>query len=245
MPAKPHAFPRISITEMSLLRVTLICIQAGCNHLAFTPPHPSIAKGVSRFHTDEAYLLQIAPFISRVHQRTVWFSAGFEILYYLFTLASMSSKGTPVCLVSQPNIHITPWFCIGWTAVVLGTYIRLDCFRALDEMFTFDLTIHPQHKLVTDRGFYRYVRHPSYTGSLLITAGLSLSHLTKGNWPTECGPLIIPFSGFIIGVSWFLWTFAVGLSRVDAEDKQMRKMFPQEWDAWAANVPWWFLPGLL
>jgi len=98
--------------------------------------------------------------------------------------------------------------------------------------------------LVTD-GFYSYVRHPAYTGILLITVGLSFSHLTKGNWPTECGPLIIPFSGFMIGTSWFLWTLAVGLSRVDAEDKQLRKMFPEEFDAWAASVPWWFLPGLL
>ncbi|KAJ6623548.1 hypothetical protein B0H10DRAFT_1786420 [Mycena sp. CBHHK59/15] len=224
---------------MSLLRVILVGVQAASNHLAFTPPNPSSSKGVSRFHTEELYVLQIAPFISKC-------CAAFELLYFLFTLVSLPRlAGSPVCLVSHPNIHITPWFCIGWTAVILGTYIRLDCFRTLKELFTFDLTVHPEHRLITDRGFYRYVRHPSYTGSLLITAGLSLSHLSKGSWPTECGPLLIPGSGFVIGLSWFAWTLAVGLSRAEAEDKQMRKMFPQEWDAWAANVPWWFLPGLI
>ncbi|KAJ6547668.1 hypothetical protein B0H19DRAFT_954057 [Mycena capillaripes] len=228
---------------MSLVRVILICIQAVCNHKAFTPPNPSIAKGVTRFNTDEPYLLQIAPLIAQLHQRMVWFTAAFEILFYVFAVYLRSPR-SPVCLASHPNIRITPLFCIGWTAVVLGTYIRLDCFRRLKELFSFYLTVHPQHRLVTD-GFYRYVRHPAYTGSLLITAGLSLSHMTKGNWATECGPLLFPFSGFLIGVSWFLWTLAVGLSRVDAEDKQMRKMFPQEWDIWAANVPWWFLPGLI
>ncbi|KAJ7905614.1 hypothetical protein B0H14DRAFT_17572 [Mycena olivaceomarginata] len=233
------------MSQMPLVRVVLICVQAACNHMAFTPPNRSIAKGVSRFNTDEPYLLQIAPLVAKLHQRMVWFSAAFEILFYLFTLVSLPSTGSPVCLVSKPNIRVTPWFCIGWTAVVLGTYIRLNCFRTLKELFTFDLTIHPEHKLITDRGFYRYVRHPAYTGSLLITAGLSLSHMTKGNWSTECGPLLIPGSGLIIGSSWCLWTLAVGLSRVDAEDKQMRKLFPQEWDAWAANVPWWFLPGLI
>ncbi|KAF8212127.1 hypothetical protein K438DRAFT_1902945 [Mycena galopus ATCC 62051] len=212
---------------MPLVRVVLICVQAVCNQMAFTPPNRSIAKGVSRFNTDEPYLLQIAPLVAQLHQRMVWFSAGFEIIFYLLSLVSIPSTGSP------------------WTAVVLGTYIRLDCFRTLKELFTFDLTIHPEHRLITDRGFYKFVRHPAYTGSLLITAGLSLSHMTKGNWPTECGPLLIPFSGFIIGTIWFLWTLAVGLSRVDAEDKQMRKLFPQEWDAWAANVQWWFLPGLI
>ncbi|KAJ7046900.1 hypothetical protein C8F04DRAFT_1062108 [Mycena alexandri] len=233
------------MSQMALVRVTLICIQAVCNQMAFTPPNPSIAPGVSRFNIDQPYLLQIAPLVAKLHQRMVWISASFEILYYLFTLISLPLTGSPVCLASQPNIRLTAWFCIGWTAVILGTYIRLDCFRTLQQFFTFDLTIHPEHKLVTDRGFYRYVRHPAYTGSLLITAGLSLSHMTKGNWSTECGPLLIPCSGFIIGSSWFLWTLAVGLSRVDAEDKEMRKLFPQEWDAWAFNVPWWFLPGLI
>ncbi|KAJ7685295.1 hypothetical protein DFH06DRAFT_1028839 [Mycena polygramma] len=229
---------------IALVRLFLICIQAVCNHMAFVPPNPSIAKGVRRFNTDEPYLLQIAPAIAKLHQRAVWLSAGFEILFYVFTLVSPETTGSPVCLASQPSIHLTPWFCIGWTAVVLGTYIRLDCFRALRELFTFDLTISPNHRLITD-GFYQYVRHPAYTGSLLITAGLCLTHMTYGNWPTECGPLLVPFSGLVVGVLWFSWTLAVGLSRVTAEDKQMRKLFPREWDAWAANVPWWFLPGLI
>ncbi|KAJ7219378.1 hypothetical protein GGX14DRAFT_591839, partial [Mycena pura] len=228
----------------ALIRVVLICVQAICNHRAFMPPCPSIAKGVTRFYTDEPYLLQIAPMIAKLHQRAVWFSAGFEILYYFFSLVSRPSMGSPVCLASHPNIRLTPWFCIGWTSVILGAYIRLHCFQTLKEFFTFDLTMHPQHRLVTD-GFYRYVRHPAYTGSLLITAGLSLSHMSDGNWPTECGPLLLSGTGVILGTTWFLWTLAVGLSRVNAEDKQLRKMFPHEWDAWAATVPWWFLPGVI
>ncbi|KAJ7741515.1 hypothetical protein DFH07DRAFT_52714 [Mycena maculata] len=228
---------------MSLLRLTLIGIQAVCNQMAFTPPNPSIAPRVTRFHTEEPYFLQMAPFISRIHMRAVYIIAAFESLYCLFTMGPLRATRSPVCLASQPNIHITPFFCIGWTAVILGTYIRLACFRTLKEFFTFELTIHPNHKLITD-GFYGYVRHPAYTGSLLITAGLSFSHLTKGNWATECGPLMIPFSGPMIGTFWFLWTLSVGLSRVNAEDN-LPKMFPEEFDAWAAKVPWWFLPGLI
>ncbi|KAK7020530.1 protein-S-isoprenylcysteine O-methyltransferase [Favolaschia claudopus] len=231
------------VDSLSAFRILLICTQAILNHLAFTPPNRSVAKGVSRFNTDQHYLLQIAPLIAKLHQRMVWVCAGFEITFFLTSLMSFPSTRSPVCLVSQPNIRLTPFFCVGWAAVVLGAYIRLECFGKLKELFTFDLTIHPDHRLITD-GLYNYVRHPAYTGSLLITAGLALTHMSKGNWPTECGPLLLPASGFIIGTSWFLWTLAVGLSRVEAEDKQLRKMFP-EWDAWAARVRWWFLPGLI
>lgn len=69
--------------------------------------------------------------------------------------------------------------------------------------------------------------------------------MSSGSWLTECGPLRSPWSGPIVGVVWWLWTLAVGLSRVEAEDRQMRMLFPQEWDKYAADVQWWFLPGLI
>lgn len=48
-----------------------------------------------------------------------------------------------------------------------------------------------------------------------------------------------------VWASWWLWTFCVGISRADAEDKQMRKLFNEKWEAYAQQVPWWFLPGLI
>lgn len=89
-----------------------------------------------------------------------------------------------MCLSSQPYIRVTPVFIIGVLTACLGTYIHLDCFHTLGQLFTFDLTILPEHKLITRR-FYGYVRHPSYTGSMLLVAGLTFSHLTKGSWLTE------------------------------------------------------------
>lgn len=69
--------------------------------------------------------------------------------------------------------------------------------------------------------------------------------MTHGSWLTECGPLLLPGSGTLLGVAWWIWTLWVGLSRAAAEDKQMRKLFPAEWDTYAVSVPWWFLPGVL
>lgn len=57
-----------------------------------------------------------------------------------------------------PNPHPHPSFLLGLLAVVLSTYICLDCFKPLSELFTFGLTVHPTHKLITTH-FCAYVRH--------------------------------------------------------------------------------------
>ncbi|KAF8873479.1 hypothetical protein BD779DRAFT_1451852 [Infundibulicybe gibba] len=232
---------------MSLIRAALVTVEAVCNQLACTPPNPTPSKG--RYHTDELYILQIAPFIFKIHQLLTWTCAAFEVIFYLLTLLPASAHTTTLthlaCLPnSQPTIHTTPMFIIGVLAVALGTYIRLDCFRALGQLFTFDLTIHPEHKLITSR-FYGYVRHPAYTGSILLVAGLAFSHLTDGSWLTQCGGLSSGGSALAVWALWWMWTLCVGFSRADAEDKQMKKLFGAEWEAYAIQVPWWFFPGLI
>ncbi|KAF5367743.1 hypothetical protein D9758_009885 [Tetrapyrgos nigripes] len=230
---------------MSLARVSLVLVQALANSLACTPPNKTQEK--TRYHKDELYILQIAPFIFKIHMTVAWICALFESLYFLsdhFSLSYLSPTSTLICpKSSNPNIHTSPTFVIGAVAVVLGSYIRLDCFRTLGELFTFDLTIHPNHRLITSR-FYAYVRHPAYTGSMLMIMGLGLSHLTKGSWFTECGPLSANSSAIVVCAAWWMWTLAVGLSRAAAEDAQMKKLFPDDWERYAANVQWWFFPGL-
>ncbi|KAK7458114.1 hypothetical protein VKT23_010022 [Stygiomarasmius scandens] len=230
---------------MSLTRVSLVLMQALTNSFACTPPNPTQEK--TRYHKEELYILQIAPLIFKIHMAITWICALFETLYFLsdyFSVSSMSPiASTLVCPSSNANIRVTPIFVMGVLAVVLGSYIRLDCFKALGELFTFDLTVQPNHRLITSR-FYGYVRHPAYTGSMLLVIGLALSHLTEGSWLTECGPLNAHGSAVVVWAGWWMWTLAVGLSRAAAEDKQMQKLFQGEWERYAANVPWWFFPGL-
>jgi protein-S-isoprenylcysteine O-methyltransferase Ste14 len=142
---------------------------------------------------------------------------------------------------SQPDIRCTSLFVIGVIAVVFGTFIRLNCFRVLGHLFTFDLTSHPDHKLVTD-SLYSVVRHPSYAGSMLLVTGLTFSHLTPGSYLTECR--MSWKSVFVIIIVWWAWTWSVGTSRAAAEDKQMKKLFGSEWNVYAARVPCWFFPGI-
>ncbi|KAF7339155.1 Protein-S-isoprenylcysteine O-methyltransferase [Mycena venus] len=231
---------------MSLLRVALVVIQTVFNELASTPPNPTPEK--CRYHKDQLYIFQIAPLILRIHQITLRLCAALEVLFYLTSLPEFSILSPYTTLFSfaaHPVLRPTPLFIIGVVAVILGALIRLSCFRALGELFTFELTILPQHRLVTS-GLYAYVRHPAYTGSLTIIAGLAFSHLSPGSWLWEAGPLhLAPWSGPLVGAVWWLWTLGIGLSRVEAEDKQMSAMFPDEWDAYAVRVPCWFIPGVI
>jgi len=63
-----------------------------------------------------------------------------------------------------------------WAIVVLG-----QSFRTTVEVDT--------GQRVVDRGPYRWVRHPSYTGILLLMVGLSLVY---GNWPALAVLLVLP-----------------------------------------------------
>ncbi|KAJ6613830.1 hypothetical protein B0H10DRAFT_2165220 [Mycena sp. CBHHK59/15] len=213
---------------MSHSRVVLVIIQAAFNELACTPPNPTPVKGM--YHTDQLYIFQIAPLILRIHQLILRLCTAFEILFFLMSLpefAALSPYTSLASLSAHPSLRTMPLFVAGVIAVVLGASIWLSCFHALGEFFTFYLTIHLQHRLITS-GLYRY-RHPTYTGSLMIIAGLVFSHLSPGSWLWECGPLHLALcSGLIIGT---------------AEDKQMRALFPDEWDSYAAAS--WFIPWVV
>ncbi|KAK7027454.1 hypothetical protein VNI00_015199 [Paramarasmius palmivorus] len=232
---------------MSLARAFLTVAQAIAHHYAMTPPNPTVEK--TRYHKEEWWVLQVAPYIFRAHSIVLWVCSTFEILNYLCALYFPSTVPFPANIAcpstSSSHLQITtsPMFLIGCVALFLGAYIRLDCFKALGHLFTFDLTIHRDHKLITNR-FYAYVRHPAYTGSILLVAGITFSHFTQGSWMTECGPLRWRSLAMIIWVAWWCWVLAVGISRVQAEDAQMKKTFGQEWERYAMDVPWWFFPGI-
>jgi protein-S-isoprenylcysteine O-methyltransferase Ste14 len=75
-----------------------------------------------------------------------------------------------------------PWpqsaFFAGLTITLVGIACRWYAIWTLGRYFTASLMIHPDQRVV-QRGPYRLIRHPSYTGILLIALGLGLM---LGNW---------------------------------------------------------------
>jgi len=68
-----------------------------------------------------------------------------------------------------------PYIAIsGFILISSGLYIRLSAKKTLAAQFTYTVKIVEDHKLVVS-GIYKYIRHPSYTGQLLIFLGSGLA----------------------------------------------------------------------
>ena len=67
---------------------------------------------------------------------------------------------------------------VGLILILIGILLRFTVVAALGKFFTVNVTIRPDHKLKTD-GLYKYVRHPSYSASIISFVGYGIS---LNNW---------------------------------------------------------------
>jgi protein-S-isoprenylcysteine O-methyltransferase len=81
----------------------------------------------------------------------------------------------------------------GVVLFVAGLFLRWWAIITLGRFFTVDVTIEKDHDLV-ERGPFRVVRHPSYTGVLLAFVGFAL---TLRNWAALLVILVPIFAAFI------------------------------------------------
>jgi protein-S-isoprenylcysteine O-methyltransferase len=81
----------------------------------------------------------------------------------------------------------------GVALFVAGLLLRWWAIITLGRFFTVDVTIEKDHQLV-ERGPFRVVRHPSYTGVLLAFVGFAL---TLRNWAALVVVLVPIFAAFI------------------------------------------------
>jgi len=82
---------------------------------------------------------------------------------------------------------------VGVVLFVVGLLLRWWSIITLGRFFTVDVTIEKDHELV-ERGPFRLVRHPSYTGVLLAFVGFAL---TLRNWAALLIILVPIFAAFI------------------------------------------------
>ncbi|HKK41927.1 MAG TPA: isoprenylcysteine carboxylmethyltransferase family protein [Bacteroidales bacterium] len=105
----------------------------------------------------------------------------------------------------------------GVSIYLAGLVIRWKSIVQLKKRFTVNVAVNKVHKLETE-GMYRYLRHPSYSGLLLILAGLGLAMNSY-------------ISFFVVLVPVFL-----GLNyRISVEENLLAAEFGNEYDTFRAS----------
>lgn len=67
---------------------------------------------------------------------------------------------------------------VGLLLMISGALLRQHCIKMLGDHFTYKVKVSDDSEII-QRGIYRWVRHPSYTGGMLYNLGIGLA-LT--NW---------------------------------------------------------------
>ncbi len=135
-----------------------------------------------------------------------------SLFFWVFVLVSV--------LFSYAGIGILPdWtYYLGLSTSILGSVIWFWGHRTLGRYYSQAVVIYEGHQLV-ERGPYRFVRHPSYTGLLLVYLGIGLAAQSwAGEIVTLLGPLL--FATY----------------RIPLEEKALIKEFGEQYIAYSRRV---------
>ena len=102
-------------------------------------------------------------------------------------------------------------FLLGLALFIGGFTLRVWAIRILGRLFTFEIGIRPEHKII-EEGPYRYIRHPSYTGYALLLVGMGLALSS-----------MFGLLGMLGGTLVFFWL------RMDQEETMLLKHFGDEY----------------
>ncbi|CDO76870.1 hypothetical protein BN946_scf184901.g7 [Trametes cinnabarina] len=232
--------------SLLVIKLPALLIAMFAEYVTYTPPNrPPMQEETAGYDGGDLisrYTMLMSGFIVGC----AWFIHGCEVVNILAQELPGTTSAIPAPLFhveGERKLSIQPMFLIGFSLIVLGTSIRKACYTALGRLFTFQLAILKEHKLVT-WGPYSIVRHPAYTGVIAASIGMLAMQLSSGSWLAVSGALNTPVGRSLIG-AWVGWTALtlVGLvRRVSTEDAVLRKEFGAHWDAWAKKTPYALVP---
>ncbi len=125
----------------------------------------------------------------------------------------------------QITVGIWPLFVLGLVLMAAGVFIRQWAIFVLGRFFTPDVRVQPGQTVI-DRGPYRWVRHPSYTGMILVFVGIGLA-LT--NWASLATLAVVPTAALVV--------------RIHAEERALLASLGEEYGRFAA-IRAHLLPGV-
>ncbi|KAG2138051.1 uncharacterized protein EDB93DRAFT_1090809 [Suillus bovinus] len=233
---------------MSLLKIPLVLSSAIAVQVAITPPHSSSDEEL--YHDGQTLEIFIERILVDI-QGLYWAGAVAEVAAIIARRVDSSKMPSVLRMISKylstlTDVPITPSFLVGCGLVTSGAFIRWLCYRTLGRHFTFLLSIRQDHQLITT-GPYAIVRHPSYTGMMMMCLGIIILHGSPNSWLRTSGisariPGVLPV---VAGTSVVCTAviFAT-LRRTKREDRMMHSAFGDEWEAWARKVKYRIIPGV-
>lgn len=136
-----------------LIRSILLILFSAIYQINCLPPFPQSTMGTNAGDKTNKSGNSLSKFV---------FQIGFNILIAFVCCINMCYMGPePVSFFDYTLFSL----------VLLGTAIRFRAYYELGYLFTFDIGIREDHKLITT-GIYKYIRHPGYLGSFLVTIPL-------------------------------------------------------------------------
>ncbi|KAK7683607.1 hypothetical protein QCA50_013445 [Cerrena zonata] len=247
------------MSTSSLIRLATTAINMALVYRAGTPPNPPAkAEARQKYEADKStkdimssHVWWIMPtlllilFFPNLIESYVILTSHFPALSTPHLIDTIVNYASP-----PPNaidrIRFSSTFLLGSLLLIFGAAIRISCYYYLGKHFTFELSVHDDHKLVTS-GPYSIVRHPSYSGNFLIVVGSLACQWGEGSWWREFG-----IGETTIGRAWntammfilVTYTVVVLVRRTDKEDRMLRKEFKGQWDEWSKQTPCKLIPGV-
>ncbi len=109
------------------------------------------------------------------------------------TVAAFAVAGIPAFILQHGQRF---WFAAGITALLAGSALRRHCWRVLGQYFTGNVEVASAQPVIQD-GAYRWVRHPSYTGGMLMYLGTGLA---MTNWLSVVIIAVLTFLAYVYRV---------------------------------------------
>jgi protein-S-isoprenylcysteine O-methyltransferase Ste14 len=119
-----------------------------------------------------------------------------------------------------------PLFVAGIVLMCAGIALRQWAVATLGRFFTIDVRVQPSQTVV-DRGPYRWVRHPAYTGLILTFLGFGLA---LGNWAALAVAFLVPTAGLVYRINIEERALLDGLGELYRRFAASRpRLFPEVW----------------
>jgi protein-S-isoprenylcysteine O-methyltransferase Ste14 len=89
-----------------------------------------------------------------------------------------------------------PLFVLGLLLMGTGIAVRWWSVVTLGRWFTVDVRVHAEQQVVT-RGPYRWVRHPSYSGLIIVCLGIGMA---LDDWVSFALLAVLPTAGLVVRI---------------------------------------------